>query len=79
MMSIHNMLNNAPNSRGGYTTYWGTIVIKDNVFISSNTTILTNVRNGSNVVIASEDLVNKDVPYGKIVAGVPAKVVGELD
>lgn len=53
--------------------------MKDNVFIGSNTTILSNVTIGSNVIIAAGSLVNKDVPDGKIVAGVPAKVIGEVD
>lgn len=34
---------------------------------------------GPNVIIAAGSLVNKDVPDGKIVAGVPAKVIGEVD
>lgn len=81
---IHNMLNNSDNYtncnnfRGGYTTCWGTVDIKDNVFIGSNTTILPNVTVGSNVVIAAGSLVNKDVPDGKIVGGVPAKVIGDV-
>lgn len=53
--------------------------MKDNVFIGSNTTILSNVTIGSNVIIAAGSLVNKDIPDGKIVAGVPAKVIGEVD
>lgn len=53
--------------------------MKDNVFIGANTTILTNVTIGSNVIIAAGSLVNKDVPDGKIVAGVPAKVIGEVN
>lgn len=48
------------------------------MFVGSNTTILTNVTIGSNVVIAAGSLVNKDVPDGKIVGGVPAKVIGEV-
>lgn len=75
---IHNMLNHTPNSSGEYSTYWGTIDIKDNVFIGANTTILANVTIGSNVVIAAGSLINKDVPEGKVVGGVPAKVIGEI-
>ena len=48
------------------------------MFIGSNTTILSNVTVGSNVVIAAGSLVNKDVPDGKIVGGVPAKVIGDV-
>lgn len=77
---IHKMLSHAPKyAGGGYSTFWGTIDIKDNVFIGANTTILANVTIGSNVIIGAGSLVNKDVPDGKIVAGVPAKVIGEVD
>lgn len=75
---IHNMLNNHPDMGRGYNTLWGRIDIKDNVFIGTNSTILPDVTIGPNAVIAAGSLVNKDVPEGKIVAGVPAKVVGDL-
>lgn len=52
--------------------------MKDNVFIGANATVLSNVTIGSNVIIAAGSLVNKDVPDGKIVAGVPAKIVGDI-
>lgn len=76
---IHNMLNKQLRmGEEEYSTYWGTIDIKDNVFIGSNTTILASVTIGSNVVIAAGSLVNKDIPDGKIAAGVPAKVIGDV-
>ena len=77
---IHNMLNHVPEKEcgGEYKTYWGTIDIQDNVFIGANSTILADVTIGSNVVIAAGSLVNRDVPAGKIVAGVPAKVIGDV-
>ena len=74
---IHNMLNHRPGSGGGFRTYWGVIDVGDNVFIGSNTTILTNVSIGRNSVIAAGSLVNRDVPEGKIMAGVPARVIGD--
>ena len=76
---IHNMLNNDPHTPVvGYTPYYGIIDVKDNVFIGANTTVLPNVTIGSNVIIAAGSLVNKDIPDGKIVGGVPAKVIGEV-
>ena len=77
---IHIMLNKIPElslDEKKHSTYWGIIDIKDNVFIGSNATILANVTIGSNVIIAAGSLVNKDVPDGKIVAGVPARVIGD--
>ena len=54
----------------------GCIDIKDNVFIGSNTTVLYDVRIGSNVVIGAGSLVNKDIPDNSVAAGVPVKVMG---
>ena len=58
----------------GYARF-GRIVIGDRVFIGANSTILMNVRVGNDVVIGAGSLVNKDVPAGSVVAGVPAKVI----
>ena len=74
---IHHMLNRLDDDFKEYNTYWGTIDVKDNVFIGANTTILPNVVIGSNTIIAAGSLINKDVPDGKIVGGVPARVIGD--
>ena len=58
----------------GYARF-GRIVIGDRVFIGANSTILMNVHVGNDVVIGAGSLVNKDVPEGYVVAGVPAKVI----
>lgn len=57
----------------------GKIVIKDNVFIGHGAIILPNVTIGNNVVVAAGAVVNKDVPDGVIVGGVPAKVIGKTE
>lgn len=74
---IHFMMNHMPGSSGEEKTYWGIIDIGDNVFIGANTTVLSDVTIGSNVIIASGSLINRDVPDGKVVGGVPARVIGE--
>lgn len=51
----------------------------DNVFIGSNTSILSNVRIGPNAIVAAGSVVTKDVPPNSVVAGVPAKVIGTFD
>ena len=57
----------------------GCIEIENNVFIGSNTTILQNVKIGSNVIIGAGTLINKDIPSNTIVAGVPARVIGNFE
>ena len=51
----------------------------DNVFIGSGTRILYNTRIGSNVIIGSGSLVNKDVPDNSVYAGVPARYICSFD
>lgn len=51
----------------------------DNVFIGSGTRILYNTRIGSNVIIGSDSLVNKDIPDNSVYAGVPARFICTFD
>lgn len=51
----------------------------DNVFIGCNTTILGNVRIGSNVIIGAGSVVTKDIPSNSVVVGNPAKVIGTFE
>lgn len=57
----------------------GKVVIKNNVFIGFNTTILKGVTIGNNVIIGANSLVNKDVPDNVVVAGNPAKVIMSIE
>ena len=66
-----NFLNN-----GKYYNYYAKpIEIGDNVFIGSNSTILPNVKVGTNVVIAAGSIVTKDVENNSVVAGNPARKI----
>ncbi len=60
-----------------YTGYvrFGKVIIGDRVWVGAGTTILMNVRIGNDVIIGAGSLVNKDIPDGSVVAGVPAKVI----
>ena len=58
---------------------YGTIMIGNNVFIGINTIILKSVCIGNNVIIGAGSLVNRDIPDNCIVAGVPARVIGDID
>lgn len=55
------------------------IVIKNNVYIGNNVTILPGVTVGNNVVIGTGSIVTKDVPDNCVVAGVPAKYIKGID
>lgn len=65
--------------QGEFCYQAGCIEIMDNVFIGCNSTILSNVKIGPNVVIGAGSVVTKDVPEGVVVAGVPAKIIGTFD
>ena len=53
----------------------GSPVIEDEVYIGANSVIVGNVNIGSNVLIAPNSYVNKDIPSNSIVLGNPAIVI----
>lgn len=55
----------------------GKVTIEDYVWIASRVTILPNTTIGKGAVVASNSVVTKDVPAMSIVAGNPAKVIGQ--
>src|SRR5271170_30799 len=57
----------------------GPVRLKDNVFIGHNSIIMPNVTIEPNAIVAAGSLVTRNVPEGKIVSGVPAKVVGSVE
>lgn len=54
------------------------IDIRDNVFIEQSVVVLPNVIIGPNAIVAAGVVVSRDVPEGSIVAGVAARVIGEV-
>lgn len=54
------------------------VVIKDNVFIGDNVTILKGVVVEENTVIGSGSVVTKSFKGNLIIAGVPAEIIGEI-
>lgn len=65
------------NKRRSHIRY-GDIILEDNVWIGSNSTIVGNVKIGKNSVVAAGAVVVKDVPANSIVAGVPARIIKRL-
>lgn len=77
--AIHTVFNKMENSDGNYEEHVGKIEVFDNVFIGANAVILGPVKIGPNAIVAAGAVVNRDVPPGSIVGGVPAKVIGSFD
>lgn len=65
-----------PEERG--ITYPAPIVLGNNVWVGSNSTILQGVTIGDNAVTAAGAVVTKDVEPGTIVGGVPARFIKKL-
>ncbi|SFU63916.1 2,3,4,5-tetrahydropyridine-2,6-dicarboxylate N-acetyltransferase [Alicyclobacillus macrosporangiidus] len=55
------------------------VVIEDNVLVGANAVILEGVRVGRGSVVAAGAVVIEDVPENVVVAGVPARVIKQID
>lgn len=69
--TINHDLNPAKNRLNHYQP----VVIKDNVWVGSNSTILAGVTIGEWSVVAAGAVVTKDVPPYTVVGGIPAKFI----
>ena len=54
------------------------VSIGDCTFIGTDSIILKGVKIGKHCVIAANSLVNKNAPDHSIIAGIPAKIIGEV-
>lgn len=70
-------IDGSPKGREDWTLEETTV--EKGASIGANATILCGLTIGERAVVAAGALVLGDVPAGSIVAGVPAKVVGEVD
>ena len=61
----------------GLETILAEVVIGDYAWLATNVTIMPGVRIGKGACVAAGSVVTKDVADHAIVAGVPAKVIGE--
>jgi acetyltransferase-like isoleucine patch superfamily enzyme len=55
------------------------VVIEDQVWIGAKASVMRGVRIGYGAVVGTASVVTRDVPPFAIVAGVPARIVGQVD
>jgi tetrahydrodipicolinate N-acetyltransferase len=55
------------------------VIIEDEVVIGANAVVLEGVKVGKGAVVAAGAIVTEDVPPYTVVAGVPARVIKEID
>ncbi len=55
------------------------VIIGDDVMVGANAVIFEGVQVGAGAVVAAGAIVTKDVPPGVVVAGIPAKVIKNVD
>ncbi|HKM25207.1 MAG TPA: DapH/DapD/GlmU-related protein, partial [Corynebacterium sp.] len=55
------------------------IVVEDDVWLGANVVVTDGVRIGRGAVVAAGAVVTRDVPPHTVVAGVPARVIKEID
>jgi acetyltransferase-like isoleucine patch superfamily enzyme len=60
-----------------FGTKGGPVTIGDNAYVATRSTILPGVAIGAGAVVAAGAVVTKDVPEFHIVAGIPARKIGE--
>ncbi|MGI6219004.1 MAG: sugar O-acetyltransferase [Bacteroidaceae bacterium] len=72
-------LNHGMKPEDRKTTYPAPIVLGKNVWVGSNSTILSGVTIGDNSVVAAGAVVTKDVPENTVVGGVPARFIKRIE
>ncbi len=55
------------------------VIIEDEVVVGANVVVLEGVRVGKGAVLAAGAVVTEDVPPNTVVAGIPARVIKEID
>ena len=55
------------------------VIVEDDVVVGANAVILEGVRVGQGAVVAAGAVVTEDVPPNTVVAGIPARVIKEID
>lgn len=53
----------------------GPVILEESACLGSHSTVMPGVTIGKNAVVGAHSFVNKDVPPGAVVAGVPARII----
>ena len=61
------------------TSFFAEIVIGDGAWLASRCTVLPGVTIGAGAIVGAGSIVTRDVPPHTLVAGVPARVIRELE
>ena len=69
----------SPGNRKSGNHKTGEVIIKENVFIGSNVTILKAVTIGENSIIANGSVVTKSFPKNVIIGGNPAIIISNIE
>ncbi|MGI6220066.1 MAG: acyltransferase [Bacteroidaceae bacterium] len=75
--SVAELLETAPNLRP--LSSKGPVVIEDNVWIGTKSSIMPGVRIGRGSIIAANSVVTHDIPPYCVAAGAPARVVKKMN
>ena len=70
---MHTVFRTMTGEADAFQEHIGCIEIFDNVFIGSNSTIMSGVKIGPNAIVAGGAVVTKDVPPGSVVGGGASK------
>ncbi len=66
------------NDQQGRRYMYRKVKIGNNVFIGVNSIIMPGVCIGDNVIVGAGSIVTKSIPSGSIIAGNPAKIIGDF-
>lgn len=67
------------NDEKGRRYLYKRVIIGNNVFIGINSIVMPGVKIEDNVIIAAGSVVTKSVPSGVIIAGNPARIIGDYE
>ncbi len=73
------LAHDAALSTHGYQTYFKKTIIGNQCFIGWQAIILAGVNIADNCIVGAGSVVTHDIPFGCVVAGNPAKVIGTVE